>query len=44
MIRSLFDLTPELPNDTLTIMIRFPTRVRNARVLMQKHDEKDKRP
>jgi hypothetical protein len=44
MIRSLFDLTPELSNDTLTIMIRFPTKVRNARVLMQKHDEKDKRP
>jgi DNA-directed RNA polymerase alpha subunit len=26
----MFDPTPELPNDTLTIMVRFPTRVRNA--------------
>jgi DNA-directed RNA polymerase alpha subunit len=26
----MFDPTPELPNDTLIIMVRFPTRVRNA--------------
>jgi hypothetical protein len=30
VIKAMFDPTPELPNDTLTIMVRFPTRVRNA--------------
>jgi len=26
----MFDPTPLLPNDTLTILVRFPTRIRNA--------------
>jgi DNA-directed RNA polymerase alpha subunit len=29
-VQAMFDPTPELSNDTLTIMVRFPTRVRSA--------------